>query len=51
MCIWIRQYSHIYHSTVKMKPAVKLSPYTDFDKENNKKGLKFKTDGHVRISR
>ena len=35
-----------------MKPVgVKLSIYTDFNKENNKKHPKFKVGDHIRISK
>ena len=40
------------YGTIKMKPAdVKSSTYIDFDKENNKKGPKFKVGEQVRISK
>ena len=40
------------HSTIKMKPVdVKRSIYIDSSKENNKKDLKFKIAGIVRISK
>ena len=40
-----------YHRTTKIKPVdVKPTVYTDFNKENNKEGPKFKVGCHVRIS-
>ena len=39
-----------YHSTIKMKSVdLKSSTYIDFNKENNKKNLKFEIGYHVRI--
>ena len=38
-----------YHKTSKMKPFdVNLSMHTDFIKENNKEGTKFKVGAHFR---
>ena len=46
----VNKYNNTYHRAIKMKPAdVKPSIYSDFIKENNKKGPKFKVDDHVRI--
>ena len=37
------KYNSTYHITLKMKPVdVKSNTYTDFNKENNKKDIKFK---------
>ena len=48
----VNKYNNKYHRTIKMKPVdVKSSIYFDFNKEHNKKGLKFKVDDHVRISK
>ena len=39
-----------YHSTIKMKSVdLKSSTYIDFNKENNKKNLKFEIGYHVKI--
>ena len=44
--------NNTYQRTIKMKPGdVKSCKFIEFDKEYNKKGPKFKFDGHVRISR
>ena len=41
-----------YHRIIKIKPVdVKPSIFIDFDKENNKKGPKFKVGDDVRISK
>ena len=41
-----------YHKTSKMKPFdVNFSMHTDFIKENNKEGTKFKVGAHLRISK
>ena len=46
------KYNNIYHRTIEIKPVgVKSSIYIDFDKENNKKGPKFKFGDHLRISK
>ena len=43
--------NNTYHSKIKMKPVdVKDNTYTDFKKEVNDKGPKFKIGDHVRIS-
>ena len=48
----VNKYNNTYHRTIAMKPAdVKSSSYTDFKKENNKEGFKFKVNGHARISK
>ena len=48
----VNKYNNTYHRTIKMKPAdVKSSRYIDFNKENNKEGLKFNFVDHVRISK
>ena len=48
----INKYSKTYHRTIKVTP-VDVNPitYTDFKKENNKEGRKFKVGDHVRISK
>ena len=47
----VNKYNKTY-KTIKMKPVdVKPSIYIDFNKENNKEGLKFKVGDHVRISK
>ena len=48
----INKYSKTYHRTIKITP-VDVNPitYTDFNKENNKEGRKFKVRDHVRISK
>ena len=39
----VNKYNNSYHRTINMEPVdVKLSMYIDFNKENNKKGCKFK---------
>ena len=44
--------NNTYHSTIKMKPVdVKPSIYIDSSNEKNKKDLKFKIGGIVRISK
>ena len=48
----VNKYSNTYHKTIKMKPVnVKLGRYFDFNKENNKEGLKFKVGDHISISK
>ena len=48
----IDKYNDTYHRTVAMKSAdVESNSYTDFKKENNKEGSKFKVNGHARISK
>ena len=48
----VNKYNNTYHSTIKIKPVdVKSSTYIDFNKENNKEGLRFKVNDHVRISK
>ena len=44
--------SNMYHITIKMKPIdVKSSRYNDFNTEHNDTYPKFKSDGHVRMSK
>ena len=44
--------NNTYHIIMNMKPVdVKLITYTDFNKENNEKDLKFKIGDIVRISK
>ena len=46
------KYNNTYLKTSKMKPVdVNASMYTDFSKENNKEGPKFKVGDHLRISK
>ena len=48
----VDEYNNTYRRTIKMKPAdVKDNTYTDFTKEVNDKGSKFKVGNHVRISK
>ena len=48
----VNKYNNTYHRTIKMDPAdVKPSINIDFNKENNKKGPKFRVDDNVRISK
>ena len=48
----VNKYNNTYHSTIKIKPVdVKSSTYIDFNKENNREGLRFKVNDHVRISK
>ena len=46
----VKKYNNTYHRTIKMKPVdVKPSIDIDFNKENYKKGPKFKVGDHLRI--
>ena len=48
----VNKYNNTYHSKIKMKPVdVNPSMYINFNKENNKKGNKFKVGIHVKISK
>ena len=48
----VNKYSNTYHNTIKVKLAnVKPRTYIDFDKDSNKKDLKFEVDDHVKISK
>ena len=48
----VNKYNNTYHNTIKMKLAnVKPRTYIDFDKDSNKKDLKFEVDDHVKISK
>ena len=48
----MNKYRNTYHKTNKMKPAdVKSSKCVDFNKENKKKGPKYKVGDNVRISK
>ena len=48
----VDKYNNTYHRTIKMKPVyVKSSSYINSNKENDKKGPKFKVGDHVRISK
>ena len=48
----VNKYSNTYDKTIKMKPVnVKPGRYFDFNKENNKEGLKFKVGYHISISK
>ena len=48
----IPKYNNTYHRSISIKPAdVEPSNYVDFNKENNKKGPKFKVGDNVRISK
>ena len=49
---YLNKYNNTYHRAIEMKRVdVKSSTYIDFNKENNKKGPKFKFCAHVRISK
>ena len=46
------KYINTFQRTIKMKPDdIKCSTYIGFNKENNKKGPKFKVGDHIRISK
>ena len=46
------QIQNTYHRAIKVKLAdVKSIIYIDFNKENDKEGLRFKVGDHVRISK
>ena len=48
----VNKQNNTYHRTTTMKSVdVKTSIYIDFNKENNKVGLKFKVDDNVKISK
>ena len=48
----VNKYNNTYHRPIKMEPGgVKSSIYTDFNKENNKEGPKFKVGDNARISK
>ena len=48
----VKKYNNTYHRAIKMKPVdVKSSQYIDFNRENNKKGPKFKVGDHNAISK
>ena len=48
----VAKYNNAYHRSISIKPAdVKSSNYVDFNKENTKKGPKFKVGENVRISK
>ena len=48
----VNKHNNAYHRTMKIKPVdVKPSTYTDFKKENNKGGPKFKIGDNVRMSK
>ena len=48
----VKEYSNIYHRTIKMKPIdVKNNTYIDFEKKVNDKDPKFKVGDYVRISK
>ena len=48
----VNKYSNRYHRTIKIKPVdVKPRIYIDFNKKNNKEGLKFKVGDNARISK
>ena len=46
----VNKYNNTYHRTIKIKP-LDVKSIIDFNKENNKKGPKFKVGAHVRISK
>ena len=46
----VNKENNAYQKTIKMKPADVLpSKYIDFNKENNKEGLKFKVGDQIRM--
>ena len=48
----VNKYKNTYHRNIKIKPVnIKPNMHIDFNKENNKKGPKFKVGDHVRISK
>ena len=48
----VKKYNNTYHRAIKIKPVdVKSSQYIDFNRENNKKGPKFKVGDHNAISK
>ena len=48
----VNKYNNRYHRTIKIKPVdVKPRIYIDFNKKNNKEGLKFKVGDNARISK
>ena len=48
----VNKYNNIYHRTIKMKPAfVNPSIFTDFNKEKNEEGPKFKAGENINISK
>ena len=48
----VNKYNNRYHRTIKTK-SVNINPsiYIDFNKDNNKKGHKFKVGDNIRISK
>ena len=48
----VNKYNNRCHRTIKIKPVdVKPRIYIDFNKKNNKEGLKFKVGDNARISK
>ena len=48
----VNNYSNKYHRTIKMTIVdVKSSTYIDYNKENDRRGPKFKVGNQVRISK
>ena len=48
----MNEHNNTYHKTIKLKPAdVNPSIYIDLNKENNKKGPKFKVGDNNRTSK
>ena len=48
----VNKYNNRYHRTIKIKPVdEKPRIYIDFNKKNNKEGLKFKVGDNARISK
>ena len=48
----INKYNNTVHRTIKIKPIdVTNDSYIEYNKDFNKKGPKFKVNGHVRISK
>ena len=48
----VKKYNNTYHRAIKMRPVeVKSGQYIAFNRENNKKGPKFKVSDHNAISK
>ena len=48
----VNKYNNKVHRTIKMKPVnVTDDPFVEYNEDSNKRNLKFKVGGHVRISK
>ena len=48
----VNKYNNTIHRAIKIKPIdVTNDSYVEYNEESNKKGLKFKVNDHVRISK